>query len=332
MKPADIRRGIESPKRRDHDPGGPKLGKLARLRHSEFLTGRKRKRKRGKIRNSELKNRVRIVSTVIGLASLVVIGLAFSIWLAVQLDRDSVTGDKGKSVQEEDVRVASKFPSPSREEALELVRLAIENRDPTKIPSFFRCGSASTETILKFLDGMVAKDGPIQRYEWLSRMDKEGLPVEGVLVEAKGESGPLQRLALLTPDTSGKWQVDFNAFARTCSPSWDELLVKGADQGVVRVFVGKAVYYNGPFRDEFQWVCYGMVSPDTEEVLLGYCRVESKVAATLKKLLSEGEKMRRATLEIRRVKESEPRQFEIIRVLAQDWILGEAPDEHSIKE
>lgn len=329
MKPADIRRGIESPKRRSHDPGGPKLGKLVRLRHSEFPTGRKRGRKRGKPENPEHKNRVRVVSTVIGLASLVVIGLAFSIWLAVRLDPDSVTGEKGKSVQEENVRVASRFSSPSREEALELVRLAIANRDPGKITSLFRCGSASAETILNFLDGMTAKDGPIQRYEWLSRMDREGLQVEGVLVEAKGENGPLQRLALLTPDGAGKWRMDFDAFARTANPSWEELLGKGADRGVVRVFVGKAAYYNGPFHDESQWGCYGMVSPETEEVLLGYCRVESAVAATLKKLFSEGEKMKRATLEIRRVKDGEPRQFEIIRVLAQDWILGDAPDEHS---
>lgn len=268
-------------------------------------------------------------SVLLGLASLVVIGLTISMWLLPQLRRRSAKSEGDATDRETKVRVASKFSSPSREDALEMVRRALANRDPGKIDSFFRKGSASDGEILAFLNGMEAKDGPIQRYAWLSSMDQDGLLVDGVLVVAKGVDRPVERLAFLTPDAAGKWKLDFDAFARTVSPSWEELLAKRADDAVVRVFVGKDVYYNGPFQDEAQWVCFGMVSPDTDELLRGYCRVKSKEAEALKKLFADGQKMGRATLEIHRVKDGEARQFEITRVLAKDWILAEAPNRGS---
>lgn len=331
MKPTDIQRGIESQHRRRHRDKDPGLAKVVRLRHSDVLKGRRRRWRHSGLGNLELKRRLRLLSAVIGLASLLVIGVTFLIWLNVRLtpDLDFTKREEFQSAQEENVRLATKFPAPNREEALEMVRRAIANRDPEKITSFFRCGSASVETIVNFLDNMTSMDGPIQRYEWMCRMDREGMPVEGVLVEATGKDGPMQRLALLTPDASGNWKMDFEAFARTVSPSWDELLVKGAKHATIRVFVGKGSYYNGAFRDESQWISYGMVSPDIEEVLIGYCRKESNEATLLNKLFSEGQKMRRVTLEIKRVEESEHRQFEIIRVLAEDWILGEATGKHS---
>jgi hypothetical protein len=331
MKTKDIQRGIESPLRRKSGDS-PRLGQVARLRRSHVSTGVRSGRSGRRLGNGvdpERRKRVLAWSAVLGLASLVVIGLTISMWLVPQLGRRSAKREGDPAAHEAAVRVASKFPSPSREEALERVRLALANRDPAKIDLFFRKGGASGSRILEFLNGMEAKDGPIERYDWLSSMDQDGLLVDGVLVVAKGRDRPVERIAFLTPDAAGEWKLDFDAFARTVSPSWEELLVKGADHAVVRVFVGKDVYYNGPFEDEGQWVCYGMVSPDTEELLRGYCRVGSKEAEALKRLFAEGQKMGRATLEIHRVKDGEARQFEITRVLAKDWILTEAPDSGS---
>jgi hypothetical protein len=329
MKPSDIQRGIESPHRRQ---GGdaPRLGQVARLRDSRSpADSRRRSRKHGQEASPERRRGVLAWSAVIGLVSLVVIGLTISMWLLPRLKGRAATSKEDLAVNEAKVRVASKFPSPGREDALRMVEQALTNRDPGKVASLFRNGGASGDEILNFLKGMEARDGPIQRYDWLSSMDHDGLLVEGVLVVAKGGDRPVERLALLTPDAEGNWKMDFDAFARTVTPSWDELLVKGADRAIVRVFVGKDVYYNGVFRDESQWVCYGMVSPDTDEILRGYCRVGSKEAESMKKLFSEGVKTGRATLEIRRVSGGEPRQFEITRVLAKDWIVGDAPDERS---
>ena len=53
--------------------------------------------------------------------------------------------------------------------------------------------------------------------------------------------------------------------------------------------VAKDSYYNGPFRDETQWSCYGMASPDLDVVLLGYCRQGSPQAAAMERIVANGD-------------------------------------------
>jgi hypothetical protein len=178
------------------------------------------------------------------------------------------------------------------------------------------------------------RDGPIERYHWLSSIDVKDMLVECVLVVFKGNEKPAERLAFLTPDQQGNWKVDFDAFARSVRPSWDVLLgevadAEGTDEAVVRVFIGKDFYFNGPFRDEAEWVCYALASPDVDELLRGYCRVGSPQQLEMEKLFSDGENVRRVTLEIRKAKDAEARQFEITRILAPDWVVPLLDGENS---
>jgi hypothetical protein len=224
------------------------------------------------------------------------------------------------------VRVVARFPSPSEAESLALVKHALTIRDPAVVEGYFRCGAASPAEIVGFLKGLEALDGTVTGYDWLSSLDVNRLLIEGVMVSFKATSGPRSRLALLTPDETGKWKIDFDAFARTVKPSWREILEKPTETALVRVFVMKDSYYNGPFRDEKQWICLGMASPDIETMLLGYCKVGSPQAAALDWMFSKGDtNVCRATLELRRVEGAEARQFEIATVLAQDWIVDEVP-------
>lgn len=261
-----------------------------------------------------------VFSVIFGFAALVVIGGSFAVWLLPRINRGGVANhDELVS----SVRVASGFPSPSREEALDLVRSAVTTRDPRVVGVLYRDGAARGAEMVDFLSGLEAKDGRVDRYEWLGSMDINGLLVEGVAVVFKGPEKPAERIAFLTPDPAGVWQMDFDAFARTVSPSWKELLQGGAERARVRVIAGTDVYYNGPFRDESQWACYALVSPDTEELLHGYCRVGTPEAEEMKRLFPDGEATSRATLELRRAKDAGARQFEISRVVAKDWILPE---------
>jgi hypothetical protein len=74
-----------------------------------------------------------------------------------------------------------------------------------------------------------------------------------------------------------------------------------------------------------------MASHDTELVILGYCKVDSPQAAAIKWIFSNEGSINRVTLEIRRVEGAESRQFEISRVLAADWIVGNVPFDESFK-
>jgi hypothetical protein len=226
---------------------------------------------------------------------------------------------------------ASHFPSPSAEEAIALVKQAMAVREPNNVARYFRHGTASPQTIVDFLREIDARDGPMDNLHWLSNVRAGAAPLEGVAVKFKGKERPTSRLALLTPDTAGKWQVDFDAFARTVTPSWADLLENRAQVGLVRVFVEKDFYYNGPFIDEKEWRCYAIASPELKETLRAYCKIGSRQAAALASILPKDLKFARATLEIRRVEGAESRQFEISKVMAKDWVLEPVPFEEIFK-
>ena len=275
-------------------------------------------------------------SGVFALGVLVFLGVVVGLWLRTAKDQGSVVEHKERAVPPVEERVVSRFESPSQEEALLLVKRALAIQGVAQVAEYFHLGSSSPDAALIFLRGMEQTDGLVEGYEWLSSMDRNGLLIDGVAVNTRLGNKTRNRLALLTPDERGKWKIDFDAFARTVSPPWKELLENASGQGVVRVIVARDNYFNGQFRNEAEWDCYGMVSPDTRAVMMGYCRKGSPQAAAMAKIVSAAEvagaqSVKRATLEIRHSPGSEARQFEITRVLAEDWVLSATPYDESFR-
>lgn len=263
---------------------------------------------------------------VLAVVTLLLVGGLLWLWLRPKFISQEELAASTVVHDESRVRVAARFPSPSEGESLTLVKHALTIRDPAVVEGYFRSGTSSPAEIVGFLKDLDASDGTVTGYEWLSSLDVNRLLIEGVSVNFKSKSGQRNRLALLTPDETGKWKIDFDAFARKVNPAWREILEKPPETALVRVFVMKDSYFNGPFRDEKQWICIGMASPDIETMLLGYCRVGSPQEAALDWMFSKGDvNVCRATLELRRVEGAEARQFEIAKVLAQDWIVGDVP-------
>jgi hypothetical protein len=324
MKNPDIQPGLES-SHQASERIGPMVGQVARLHNKEY-SGRGR---RGQ--NSEKPDRRKAAllwSILFGGGAIVVIGVVISLWLMPRIFSGDAKVTQDQSSLESNVRVESRFPSPTREQAIDLVTRALANRDPEKVESLFRVSSLRPSEVVEYFKGLAELEGPVERYDWLSSMDVNGLLVEGVLVVFKGKDKPCERLALLTPDSTGRWRMDFEAFARSVKPSWNKLLEKGgAQRATVRVLVAHDVYYNGPFSDDKQWVCFGMASPDTEQLLRGYCRVGSSLAIAMEKLFVDGAAAGRATLDIQRVEDGGPFQFEITQLLGQDWIVADPIDD-----
>lgn len=323
MKPKNIQLNIRS--RNEREVGqAPWIGKVPRLRdHAASNTGESMgPGKSGVYKASDLKNPalrklILLWSAVLGVGAVA----AVVFWgLPMLNQRDKAAGEQTPS-SDAMVRVASKFPSPSESEAVNLVKRAITNRDPAKVAKLLRMGSASAAQVIAFFKDSELSDGAIERYDWLSSIDADGLLIDGVRIVYQGQGKPRERLALLTPNSMGLWKLDFDSFARSVNPSWKEILANSVDQAMVRVLIGNDAYYNGPYTDETQWVCYGMASPDIEESLLGYCRKGSEEAAAMDQMFLDRHQINRATLEIRHIKEADPRQFEITRVLAKDWVI-----------
>jgi hypothetical protein len=313
--PNNIRRGIR-PERRPAAANVAKIGQVTRLRQRDDLN---RGLNPEGVRAAFKSPKVLAVSVVLaGAATLIAIGGGFALWSRTRVKAAPVVES---AFSEKSMRVTSKFLAPSGEEATELVSRAVATRDPRVIAEVFRDGEARSQDILSFLDGLMPTEGPVERYEWQGSVDVNGLLVEGVRVTFRGIGKPTDRIALLTPDSAGKWKMDFDAFARTTTPSWEALMEGGVDEARVRVVAGKDYYFNGPFIDESQWHCYRLETPDVEKAFFGYCRVGTPAAEAMQKLFSEDEPISRVTLDIRKVAGTRAGQFEIHRVVAKDWIL-----------
>ncbi len=322
MKPRDVHREI-TPRQPRTSGDGPNIGRVSRLRQSgDNYAGNQPSRRRSSRReNAAASFPLKFWSIVLGTGAFVVLVAAFFMWLKPMLNRAPVRSQVAESENDLGRKIASKFPSPTRDEAVQLVKDALSNRDVSRVDNLFRRGSVTPEDVVAYCAASDERDGKVRDYEWMSSLYSRGFLIEGVVVNYESKAKPLQRLALLTPDETGRWRLDFDAFARTVKPAWDELINKGAKQALIRVMTAPDVYYNGPFTDEAVWKCYALSSPDNEELLRGYCKVGSPQAEVMEKLFVDGSRSARVTLEIRRVEDGEPRQFEITNVLGGDWII-----------
>ncbi len=320
----DIKRAVRGSKHR-RSGDAPALDHVGRM---PGLGLPKRRRKRKKQRDSiRFNRRKRVASSWTWLIALIALALLGGAawggfrWQQIQREKSLAAVPP---VIPAPVAVDTGFPSPSETEAIALVQAALGVRDPEKIPEFFRTGSSPLLGIVDFLKDLESRDGPVDHCEWLGNMDVNDLQMDGVMVYHKAASGAARnRVALLVPDDSGKWKIDYDAFARAVSPSWNDLLHQQAGTGRVRVYATPQNYYNGPFADEARWICHGLVSPDVDGMLMGYCPKGSPAADAMNWILSRDAATARVTLEIRRVDGADARQFEITGVLAQDWVIGE---------
>jgi hypothetical protein len=306
------------------------LGRVLRMRDRYMSTDRSRKSRGDPAEEPANRSTMIVVwSVMLSLATLAVVGGFMMLWMR---SHKNVKSGPTALHSEADVRIVSRFVSPGEDFALDLVKQALVNRDPAKVETFFRLGGASPAEVMEFIEGSVARDGRLESCEWLSSMDVEGLLLEGVLVTYAGKGQPVERLAFLTPDDRGVWKVDYDAFARSSRPSWKDFLERREDHAQVRVVVARDYYFNTVFQNDSQWACFAIISPEAEELypgdpylLFGYCKLGSSQAAAMERLLADGLQSCRATLEIGRTTGANVRQFEITRVLAQDWVLAARP-------
>jgi hypothetical protein len=208
------------------------------------------------------------------------------------------------------------------EQAVELTKKALAARDPAELKKLVHTDPASAAEVVTFLDALAARDGEIISYDWIARLDTTRPDAEGVLVSFKKGEERRNRLAILTPDVLGNWKLDYPAFARLAVPDWPDLLEGKEKSAVVRVYVAEDQYFNGPFKESDDWFCFGIASPDVQELLFGYCQGGTPQFNAIRRSLAGGTKLMRMTVEIEKVEGAEKRQFLIKRVLAQDWAVG----------
>jgi hypothetical protein len=345
VKSDNVKRSVQvgSPARRAAGDA-PSLGKLARTQGRAIPeTGRRRRRTdqsqvegKGRRKVSESRRRVIVAwSFLLAAATLLLLGVFVWQWLIPKMRlQENTRAAVARIETAAKSHLPSKFPSPTEAEACELVKEALAVREVGKVATYFRLGSATAEEVVDFLkaeEAVNAANGSPPLHRWFGSVDKNELLIEGVMLISQRSGKPQSRLAMLTPDTHGKWQIDFHALAQTATPSWHELLENNAPSAQVRVFATVDNYYNGLFQDESQWLCYRILVPEREDGLMAYAKTGSPQAAAMTAALADSRRGVRVTLEIRRVEGGEARQFEISRVLAEDWVMGPAGFDEKFK-
>ncbi len=334
MKKPNISRDVRSRQERAAKSSHG-LGHLGRNLDEKLYTGEKRERRRHSreemthLQNPSQRQAMVKASVILVAVTAAVLGIAIAFWLVPNFSERSSARAKEQASAEATTplpdRIRSRFPSPTAEKAVQLVKVAMACRDPEKISSFFRLGGATPTEVIDFLKDSEASQGPVKDWKWYGSADANKLQLDHVLLIYESLEKPVQRLAILTPDTKGEWQIDFAAFALIMKPTWSELLDGTAKRGVARVSLEVYTYFNGPFSNDQEWLCYQISTQDLEDPLRGYCKVGSTTAASIAKIFRDGKKVARGTVELQRVEGSERRQFEITRLVAEDWAVSEEP-------
>lgn len=331
MKKDGLQRSVRSQKHDRAAGDAPTMGRVSRMPGVGIPKGERRRRRKTEGHSTSRLARGNRTSIYIWTALLGIgacICLAGAIWLGLfrkqrPIDETASAWKPAEAVEK--TKEATKFPSPTEDEAIAIAEAGMTLRNPERVEAYFRPGISKPGEIIKFLEDRELEEGAIVEYSWIGSMSANGMAIEGVLVNYAGKDKPRNRVALLVPDETGTWKIDYDAFARVVKPPLEDLIEDRESKGMARVYVAHDTYYNGPFNDDTKWSCYGLASPDVEEVLLGYCEKNSAQDSALKRILSKGGQMARAMVEIQRAENALPRQFIISSVLAEDWVMGEKP-------
>lgn len=302
----------------------PNIGKVSRSPMSAVKRTGKRRRKSGLGRHKE------VIAWSMLLAFVSICGI-LSFAIIFFRSQPAVVPPKLQSTTETRADEVA-FPgkkveqSPlSEEEAVEFVRHAMQNRDSTLVTKFFRLGKRSSPTeVTAKLDQIEKSDGPVVRIKWFKERYANDISLQEIIVFMDNGVRRVNRIAQIFQSEEGEWRIDFDSYIRASSTDWKTILSGSSPLATVRVFVTEDAYYNGIFMDDTIWKSYSLISPDADDLIYAYVKIESAQHKALDRiLLSEGDEHHRATLEIRRLPGAGKRQFEINRVLAENWVVSD---------
>lgn len=217
------------------------------------------------------------------------------------------------------------LPSIEAQDALRITKSALANRDPLLVTEHFVLGEVrDPKEALNLLELIKKHEGEVTTMRWLGEKNFNDIHRAQIALLLKNDERQHIRLAQLVPSSDGKWRIDLDSFLRFVSPNWETILTAKSGTSLVRIFVAPDSYYNGIYADESLWTAYALSSPEVTNLLYGYAKRGSSQEKALKRILASEEPFHSVTLRIKKNSESGPRQFEISRVVAENWIIGES--------
>lgn len=125
-------------------------------------------------------------------------------------------------------------------------------------------------------------------------------------------------------DTKEGFKVDWDAFVRHGSASWEEIFQAAVEEATVRVLVKPGNHYAHEFLERSEWSAYILATPDAPQVLHGYVKRGSDLEEAIRSNLAAGSL--RHTLVIKIDSEAmSHQQIEILGIRARDWVEETVP-------
>ncbi len=306
----------------------PNIGKVLR----SPLSGTRKKR--GGLPRSGKKQKLhRVVSA--WSVTIAVLSLGIVLFFLVSYFRDlSISQDTGSALGTHTPDLDEIFSredpgsptTPGKDASLAIVEAALANRDPARVNDHFALRAITgTDEVVRILRELETKEGKPSRLDWVGTVFLNGMPMEQVVAYMESGDKTVNHLAMVVRQPDGKWRVDFDAYLRTTTPDWETILARKSVTSEIRVFIGTDTYYNGIYSDEKIWQAYSLVSPDMDIILYGYVKRNTPASRALQKIMETEVSFHSATLSILTAPEGAGRQFEISRVLAENWVVGDLP-------
>jgi len=165
-----------------------------------------------------------------------------------------------------------------------------------------------------------AREAPGELEKMIGHVSEDGRTVTAFVVAMP--SGEVSLLEVV--ETAEGPKVDWDAYARYSTASWEDLLSGKAEQAVVRVFCEPSSERPEPFGNQAEWTCFRLSSPDLPQAVLGFAEAGSVREVMMKNvILGTPGYRQRFTLEVVRHDGKDEPLFEITPCLAVGWILDE---------
>lgn len=251
---------------------------------------------------------------IIGCLVLLVIG-GLTIWIS-RSGEDLPSEAQSGSVVEDDGLLGG------LEDAQEVAKAFLEESDPAKRLRWVRNAEEVKDRLAEYQEEARAAVGKIEKV--LGHRLDDGRSVTGFVVVFP--SGNMRLLEVV--GTSEGPRVDWDAYARHGTATWDDLLSGEAKGAVVRVFCEPSSERPAPFADQSKWTCFRLSSPDLPQAVLGFSKVGSPREEMMKRVvLSTPNYRQRFVLEIERHEGEDEPLFEITQCHAVGWIQDEQKPE-----
>lgn len=241
------------------------------------------------------------------LVSLVSIG-----WSRKQRDKSDTQGETHLTPREDDDGMREELAT-----AEAVARAFLKESDPSKRMRWVRNAEEVKARLTEYPEEARAGIGEIEKM--LGHQGDGANPITAFVVAFP--SGNVRLLEVV--GTADGPRVDWDAYARYGTASWEDLWSGKVERAVVRVFCEPSSELSATFEDD-KWTCFRLSSPDLPQTALGFAEVGSVREEIMKKvILGTPNYRQRFVLEIVRREGKDEPHFEITRCLAVGWIQGE---------